>query len=145
MRAERLNIKYDYMRGFSTIVSGERGMIEVLGEGGHNLIWKGEQQHLVLHREGKESIAYRFDEGGDDLWESEISYYSRGHMAQVHHLIESILHDTRPRYTGADGVHAVRCTLATIESARQGRPVRLQEIADDYTAYSADMVRSQVG
>ena len=136
MRAERLNGKYDYMRGFSTIISGERGMIEVLGEGGHNLIWNGEQQHLVLHREGQESVAFRFDEGGDDLWESDISYYSRGHMAQVHHLIESILHDTPPRYVGEDGVHAVRCTLAAIESARQGCPVRVDEIADDYTAYA---------
>jgi predicted dehydrogenase len=141
MRAERLNGKYDYMRGFSTIVVGERGMIEVLGEGGHNLIWNGEQQHLVLHREGQESVAYRFDEGGDDLWESEISYYSRGHTAQVRHLIECILQDARPRYTGEDGVHAVRCTLATIESARRGQPAKLEEIADDYTAYSADRVR----
>ena len=40
MRAERLNGKYDYMHGFSTTVIGERGMIEVLGEGGHNLLWK---------------------------------------------------------------------------------------------------------
>ena len=28
-------------------------MIEVLGEGGHNLLWNGEQQHLLLHREGQ--------------------------------------------------------------------------------------------
>jgi predicted dehydrogenase len=135
MRAERLNNKYDYMRGFSTIICGERGMIEVLGEGGHNLIWNGEQQHLVLHREGKESVSFRFNEGGDDLWESEISYYSQGHIAQVHHLIESILQEAEPRYTGEDGVHAVRCTLATIASARQGRPVRVNEIGEDYTAY----------
>jgi predicted dehydrogenase len=136
MRAERLNNKYDYMRGFSTTVVGERGMIEVLGEGGHNLVWEGRQQHLVLHREGKESVAYRFDEGGDDLWQSEICYYSGGHIAQVHHLIESILSESEPRYTGEDGVHAVRCTLATIESARTGRPVSLDEISPDYAAYA---------
>jgi predicted dehydrogenase len=135
MRAERLNNKYDYMRGFSTIVSGERGLIEVLGEGGHNLIWKGEQQHLVLHREGKESVGFRFDEGGDDLWESEISYYSRGHIAQVYHLVECILQDADPRYSGAHGVHAVRCTLAAIASAREGRPVQVKEISREYTAY----------
>jgi predicted dehydrogenase len=123
------------MRGFSTTVVGERGMIEVLGEGGHNLVWKGEQQHLILHREGQESVGFRFDEGGDDLWESDISYYSQGHIAQVHHLVESILHDTAPRYTGTDGVHAVRCTLATIESAQRDRPVQVDEIDEKYTAY----------
>jgi predicted dehydrogenase len=34
MRAERLNGKYDYMRGFSTTIVGEHGLIEVLGEEG---------------------------------------------------------------------------------------------------------------
>ena len=67
MRAERLNGKYDYMHGFSTTIIGDRGMIEVLGEGGHNLLWNGEQQHLLLHREGEETRAFRFDEGGDDV------------------------------------------------------------------------------
>lgn len=135
MRAERLNGKYDYMRGFSTSIIGDKGMIEVLGEGGHNLLWEGQQQHLVLHREGKETICFRFDEGGDDIWQSDICYYSQGHINQVHHLIDCILQDTEPRYTGEDGVHAVRCTLATIRSAREGRPVSIDEIGPDYTAY----------
>ncbi|NLF03175.1 MAG: Gfo/Idh/MocA family oxidoreductase [Anaerolineales bacterium] len=135
MRAERLNGKYDYMRGFSTTVIGERGMIEVLGEGGHNLLWEGQQQHLILHREGRDPICMRFDEGGDDVWQSDISYYSQGHINQVHHLIECVLQDAEPRYTGEDGVHAVRCTLATIRSAREGRPVAVDEIGPDYTAY----------
>lgn len=135
MRAERLNGKFDHMRGFSTIVSGERGMIEVLGEGGHNLLWDGRQQHLILHREGKDAVCFRFDEGGDDVWQSDISYYSQGHVNQVHHLIDSILSDARPRYTGEDGVRAVRCTLATIRSARENRPVRVAEIEPGFTAY----------
>lgn len=135
MRAERLNGKYDYMRGFCTTVIGDRGMIEVLGEGGHNLLWEGRQQHLLLHREGKETLCFRFDEGGDDVWQSDICYYSQGHINQVHHLIDCILQDTPPRYTGEDGVHAVQCTLATIRSAREGRPVRIDEIGADYTAY----------
>jgi predicted dehydrogenase len=136
MRAERLNGKYDHRRGFSTIVVGERGMIEVLGEGGHNLVWEGKQQHLVLHREGQESVAFRLDEGRDDLWQSEICYYSCGHVAQVRHLVDSILEGSEPRYTGQDGVHAVRCTLATIESARTGQPMRVNDVADDYSAYT---------
>jgi len=135
MRAERLNGKYDFMRGFSTIVIGERGMIEVLGEGGHNLLWDGQQQHLVLHREGQEARVFRFDEGGDDLWQSDICYYSQGHINQVHHLINCILEDREPRYTGEDGVRAVQCTLATIRSAQEGRPVRLEEIEAEYAAY----------
>ncbi len=137
MRAERLNGKYDYMRGFGTTIAGERGMIEVLGEGGHNLIWDGQQQHLVLHREGRESVAFRFEEGGDDIWESDVCYYSQGHIAQVHHLVNCIVEDAEPRYAGEDGIHAVRCTLATIHSAQTGRPVHIDEIDDDYTAYRA--------
>jgi predicted dehydrogenase len=135
MRAERLNGKYDYMRGFSTAIIGEKGMIEVLGEGGHNLMWNGEQQHLILHREGKEATCFRFDEGGDDVWESDISYYSRGHIEQVHHLLDCIVGDREPRYCGEDGVHAVRCTLATIVSGQEGRPVKVEDVRGDYTAY----------
>jgi UDP-N-acetylglucosamine 3-dehydrogenase len=135
-RAERLNGKYDYMRGFSTTIVGERGLIEVLGEGGHNLLWDGRQQHLVLHRAGKAPVCLRFDEGGDDIWASDICYYSQGHVNQVHHLIDCILYDREPRYSGEDGVHAVRCTLATIRSAQTGRPVRIEEIDPDYTAYA---------
>ena len=135
MRAERLNGKYDYMRGFSTTIIGETGMIEVLGEGGHNLLWDGQQEHLVLHREGGETRCFRFDEGGDDVWQSDICYYSRGHVNQVHHFIDCIMQDRAPRFAGEDGVHTVRCTLAAIRSAREGRPVRVNEIEPDYTAY----------
>jgi predicted dehydrogenase len=134
MRAERLNGKYDVMQGFSTCIMGEYGMIEVLGEGGKNLYWEGQQQHLVLHREGKPARCFRFDEGGDDVWESDICYYSQGHINHVHHLIDSVLNDSQPRYRGEDGVHAVQCTLATIASAREGRPVKLAEIGPDYAA-----------
>ncbi len=135
MRAERLNGKYDYMRGFSTTIIGETGMIEVLGEGGHNLLWNGGQQHLILHRAEQEAACFRFDEGGDHVWASEISYYGQGHINQVHHLIEAIRHNRLVRYSGADGVRAVRCTLATIRSAQEGRPVRVAEVAEAFTAY----------
>ncbi|MDE0186254.1 MAG: Gfo/Idh/MocA family oxidoreductase [Candidatus Poribacteria bacterium] len=135
MRAERLNGKYDYMSGFSTTIIGETGMIEVLGEGGRNLIWDGQQQHLVLHRDGRETRCFRFDEGGDDVWNSEICYYSRGHINQVHHFVDCVVQDREPRFTGEDGVHSVRCTLATIRSAREGRPIRVDEIGPEYTAY----------
>ncbi len=135
MRAERLNGKYDFMHGFSTTVVGETGMIEVLGEGGHNLLWQGEQQHLVLHREGQETACFRFDEGGDRVWASEISYYGKGHVNQVHHLIDAIRQNSQVRYGGEDGVRAVRCTLAAICSAQEGRPVPVAEVEESYKAY----------
>ena len=135
MRAERLNGMYDYMRGFSTTIIGEKGLIEVLGEGGHNLVWEGEQQHLVLHRESRETCCFRFDEGDDDVWRSDICYYSQGHINQVHHFVDCILMDVQPRYGGEDGVHAVRCTLAAIRSAREGHPVRVDQVSPEYAAY----------
>ncbi len=97
MRAEGLNGKYDYMHGFSTTIIGEHGMIEVLGEGGHNLIWENQQQHLILHQQNRNTHCFRFDQGGDDIWQSNICY-CQGHINQVHHLIDSILNDTTPRY-----------------------------------------------
>jgi hypothetical protein len=48
-------------------------MVEVLGEGGKGLQWQ-ENVHLILHRKNKETVTVRFDEGGDDIWQSELSY-----------------------------------------------------------------------
>ena len=135
VRAERLNGKYDYMRGFSSTVLGDKGMIEVLGEGGHNLMWEGRQYHLILHRDGKSSIMFRFDEGKDDVWQSDLSYYSKGHINQISHFIDSILKDSTPRYTGENGTHAVQCVLATIKSANENRPVKVSEVDPAYSAY----------
>jgi len=135
MRAERLNGTYDHYCGFSTVIIGESGMIEVLGEGGHNLMWEGRQVHLVLHRQGKESVAFRFDEGGDDVWQSDIAYYSQGHVNQVHALVDAILAGEKAPYAGEDGVRAVRCTLATIRSAREDRVVRVDEVGEGWRAY----------
>ena len=139
MRAEPANGKYSFVHGFSTRIIGDKGMIEVLGEGGHNLLWEGKQQHLVLHREGKETRCFRFDEGGDDVWDSEISYYGQGHINQVHHLVDCIVQDTAPRYSGEEGIHAVRCTLAAIRSADEDRPIQVDAIKDAYTAYSSNV------
>ena len=145
MRADPLNGKYDFMHGLSTTIVGETGMIEVLGEGGHNLLWEGKQQHLILHREGQETVCFRFDEGADRVWDSEISYYGQGHVNQVHHLLEAILHDRPPRYGGEDGVRAVRCTLAVIRSAEEGRPVRVAEVDESFTAYGEGKEVSEAG
>jgi len=50
-------------------------------------------------------------------------------------LLEAILHDQPLRYSGEDGVHAVRCTLAVIRSAEESRPVRVAEVDEAFTAY----------
>ena len=134
MRAERANGMYDPMSGFSTTVVGEKGAIEVLGEGGDGLFWEGKRQHLVLHREGKPVRCLRFEEGGDDVWDSEISYYGKGHMTQVHSLVDAVLTGAPSPYSGEDGVHAVQCTLAAILSAVEHRPVRVDEVPADYAA-----------
>ena len=134
MRAERLNHKYDYVNGFTTTIIGETGVIEVLGEGGGQLFENGQPQHLVLHRQGKQTLCFRFEEGGDAVWDSDICYYTQGHVNQIRHLLDSILTDTKPRYGGEHGVHAVRCTLTAIRSANKQQPVRIDEIAQDDTA-----------
>lgn len=130
MRAEALNGKYDPMFGFSVSIIGEKGMIEVLGEGGRGLTWQGEDAHLVLHRKGGETRTYRFEEGGDEIWQSEVSYYSRAHRNQIHEFIEALTHGRPPRYSGADGLRQVRTTMAAICSAKEGMPVALDEVTD---------------
>jgi len=136
MKAEKgLNEKYDHIHGNCTTIIGDKGMIEVLGEAGGNLLWQGQQQHLILYRKGKEPVCIRFDEGRDDMWQSEISYYGQGHINQVHHFVDCILHNKQPRYDGREGVHAVRCTLAAICSAMESRPVKVDEIDRNYKAY----------
>jgi predicted dehydrogenase len=131
MRAEALNGKYDPMYGFSVSVIGEKGMIEVLGEGGKGLTWNGENVHLVLHRKDQETRTFRFDEGGDDIWQSEVSYYSRAHLNQIREFIKALIIGEAPRYVGTDGHHAVQTTMAAIISAKEGKPVKVEEVTDE--------------
>jgi predicted dehydrogenase len=131
MRAEALNGKYDPMYGFSVKIIGEKGMIEVLGEGGKGLTWNGKSVHLVLHRKGAESESFCFDEGGDDIWQSEVSYYSRAHLNQINEFIKALILGNRPRYGGIDGYHDVKTTMAAICSAKEGVPVKVTEITDE--------------
>lgn len=130
MRAEALNGKYDPMFGFSVSVIGDKGMIEVLGEGGKGLNWKSEDVHLILHRKDGETQTFRFDEGGDEIWQSDVSYYSRAHANQIHSFVEALLAGTSPRYTGRNGLHDIKTTMAAICSAKEGVAVRLDEVTD---------------
>ena len=132
MRAERLNGKYDYMTGFSVTVIGEKGLIELLGEGGGGLQWDGQPVHLVLHRDGKDPETFRFDdEGADDVWQSEVSYYSRAHVHRIYELVDSLTSGRVSRYTGRDGLRDLRVAIGSICSAREGVPVVVQEVTDD--------------
>lgn len=131
MRAEALTGKYDPMFGFSVSVIGDKGMIEVLGEGGRGLKHEGRDAHLVLHRKNGETVALRFDEGGDDIWQSEVSYYSRAHLNQINAFIGALTSGNAPRYTGDDGRRDVRTTMAAICSAKEGVPVRVDEVTDN--------------
>jgi predicted dehydrogenase len=130
MRAEPLNGKYDPMYGFSVSVIGDKGMIEVLGEGGRGLNWQGKDVHLILHRRGKETQVFRFDEGGDDIWQSEVSYYSCAHRNQIDEFVAAVTSGRRPRYTSEDGYRDIRTTMAAICSAKEGAPVRVQDVTD---------------
>jgi predicted dehydrogenase len=130
MRAETLNGKFDPMYGFSLSMIGDQGMIEVLGEGGRGLQWMGESTHLVLHRKDKETQTFRFDEGSDDIWQSEVSYYSKAHQNQINEFIDALISGCKPSYTGEDGKRDVQTTMAAICSAKEGLPVRVEEVTD---------------
>jgi predicted dehydrogenase len=131
MRAEPLNNKYDPMYGFTLSLIGDKGMIEVLGEGGTGLKWDGKDVHLVLHRRNGPTETFRFDEGGDDIWQSEVSYYSRAHANQIREFVGALIAGKRPRYCGGDGYRAIRTTMAAICSAKEGVPVKVSEITDE--------------
>ena len=130
-RAEALNGKYDPMYGFSVTVIGDKGMIEVLGEGGRGLKWDGKDVHLILHRKNGETATFRFDEGGDDIWQSEVSYYSRAHRNQIHEFVDALIVGRPPRYTGRDGLREIRTTMAAICSAKEGAAVGVDEVTDE--------------
>ena len=135
MRGERLVNSYDYRSGFSSVILGTDGMIEVLGEGGGNLFHNGKPVHLILYRAGGEIEAVRFEEGGDQVWDSEISYYDQAHVNQVSQFIDCITRGEKVRYGGEDGTMEVKETLAVIKSAMEERPVKVNEVEDEFTAY----------
>ncbi|MGN0184546.1 MAG: Gfo/Idh/MocA family protein [Aristaeellaceae bacterium] len=138
MRGEYLNGKFDKYTGFSLSVLGDDGMIELLGEGGKGLESGGQSAHLVLTKKDGSVQTYRFDEGGDEIWDSEVSYYSRAHKNQIDSFVDSLIHGRQPRYDGEKGLYAVQTTMAAICSAKEGRPVRVCEVTDERVAGSSE-------
>jgi len=131
MRAEVLNGKYDPMTGFSVVIIGDKGMIEVLGEGAGGLEYDGKPVHLILHRKGGETETFRFEEGSDDVWKSEVSYYSQAHINQIYDFVNALVDGVQPPYTGVDGTWAIKTTIAAICSAKEGKPVLVNEVSDE--------------
>src|SRR5262249_46353521 len=99
-------------------------------EGGKGLSHEGKDVHLVLHRKDGGSQTFRFDEGGDDIWQSEVSYYSRAHINQIKEFVTALILGQAPRYTGVDGLRDIKTTMAAICSAKEGVPVQVSEIND---------------
>lgn len=135
VRAEkRANRAYNNRNGFSSIVLGTKGMLEVLGEAGGGLLVNGKPVHLVLHCESGRVETMLFEEGGDRVWSSGISYFGRAHINEVTHFIECIVNGKKPRYGGEEGTREVRLTLSAIKSAVDGVPVKVDQLDDDYRA-----------
>ena len=113
------------------MVIGDKGMIEVLGEGGKGLEYNGKPAHLVLYRKDGTAETFRFDEGGDEIWDSEVSYYSRAHRNQIFEFIDALVAGKESRYSGEAGLRAVQTTMAAICSAKEDIPVKVQEVSDE--------------
>ena len=128
MRAEPLNGKYDFMQGFSVSIFGSKGMLEVLGEGGANLLHNGEQVQMILYENESGPEPFRFEENGDSRWQSDVNYYNKAHCNQIADFIGAIIYQREPIYGGKDGLRAVNIALASIMSANNNKPVLVSEV-----------------
>ena len=136
VRAEKsMHNAFNNRIGFSSVVHGSEGMIEVLGEGGGGLFHDGRPAHLVLHTHGGKVETMRFNEGGDRIWDSGISYYDQAHINEVTHFVDCILRGERPRYGGVEGTREIKLTLSAIKSAIEKTPVESDQVSDVYRAY----------
>jgi len=136
VRAEkRMHNAFNNRTGFSSVVIGSEGMIEVLGEGGGGLTHEGSPAHLVLHTQTGKVEPMVFDEGGDRIWDSGICYYDQAHINEVTHFIDCISSGQRPRYGGEEGTREIKLTLSTIKSAIDGAPVGPDHLSDEYKAW----------
>jgi predicted dehydrogenase len=136
VRAEkRAHNTYNNRTGFSSVVLGSKGMLEVLGEGGGGLLYNGTPAHLLLHSESGKVETMTFEEGGDRIWDSGISYYDQAHINEVTHFIECILKREKPRYGGEEATREIGLTLSAIKSAIDGSPVQVDRLGDDFKAY----------
>jgi len=48
----------------------------------------------------------------------------------INEFIDALIHGRKPSYTGEDGKRDVQTTMAAICSAKEGLPVRVEEVTD---------------
>jgi predicted dehydrogenase len=120
--------------GFVTTVHGTKGTLVVYGEGGGAAPGREQPPAVVLHSGGKTRV---IDEGndGDRVWMSNNNYYDASHQAALQHWVDSILAGESVRYSGEDGRSELAATLATIQSAEEGRTITPDDVPGDWTAY----------
>lgn len=120
--------------GFVTHVHGTRGSLIVYGEGGGAASGLAQPPAVVLFRDGVSKV---IDEGNSDdrVWESNNNYYDASHQAAIEHWVDSIIADKPVRYSGDDGRLELAATLATINSAEEGRSVAPRDVPQDWTAF----------
>jgi inositol 2-dehydrogenase len=54
--------------------------------------------------------------------------FGTAYVAQVQDFVDNVLHDRQPSVTGADGVAAMRISLAATKSFEENRPLEISEI-----------------
>jgi len=54
--------------------------------------------------------------------------FERAYLTQIQDFVDKVLNDQEPSITGADGVAALRISLAATKSFHEGRPVDVREI-----------------
>ena len=54
--------------------------------------------------------------------------FEKAYLTQIQDFVDKVLNDQEPSITGADGVAALRISLAATKSLNQGRPVDVREI-----------------
>jgi inositol 2-dehydrogenase len=54
--------------------------------------------------------------------------FEKAYLVQIQDFVDKVLHDQEPSITGADGVAALRVSLAATKSFKENRPVEIKEI-----------------
>ena len=102
--------------GFNYKITGP-GIHDVFGPKGVIILPRenklGEVGHLVLSGLEERKIVFSDDSIAGSF------------LAELAHFVECIREDKTPRATGEDGRRALKVALAVVESAKEGRPVKL--------------------
>jgi len=120
--------------GFYSEVFGTRGSLRVFGEGGGSAPEWPQVAPVTLYRDGRQ-VDYDPQEEPDRSWRSNNCYYDRAHAHALISFADAVLDGKPLCYDGRDGQRDLAATLATIQSAIEGRAVLLDSVPQDWTAY----------